>query len=308
MNSVRRLLSTPWTIGIMVVLRANSFGQDSGEPHAIPPGGFETPRAAFEAAAEAERKGDWGAEFDVYLPDDRNLVLARTVSLCELSLAGSDRDPGGELGELLKKAGAKLDSKGLAAFEDAELAAEAFASVNDARALWVSLRTWFEKHASPHEPSRFLGKLGEISDHGETASGVVDLVRGGQTVLWFQRVGKRWFVSPGAPRERINRELCRQALREIAKRVHRFWSEQHRWPRNLGELVIRPDDVKDWPEGGYLPSIAKDPWGGEFMLVVPGRDGTEFEVFAYGRDRKPGGEGVNLDSVESFEKPAPEKE
>ncbi len=45
-------------------------------------------------------------------------------------------------------------------------------------------------------------------------------------------------------------------------------------------------------EGGQVPS---DPWGREYVYLVPGADGEPFEIISYGADGEPGGEGENGD-------------
>ncbi|XHC26445.1 MAG: type II secretion system protein GspG [Phycisphaerales bacterium] len=40
-----------------------------------------------------------------------------------------------------------------------------------------------------------------------------------------------------------------------------------------------------------------DPWGNEFMLEYPGRDGKDFSIISYGADGQPGGEGEAADII-----------
>jgi general secretion pathway protein G len=53
---------------------------------------------------------------------------------------------------------------------------------------------------------------------------------------------------------------------------------------------------QNWKQGGYLErsSMPKDPWGNEYKYLNPGLRG-EIDVFSYGRDGAPGGEGVDAD-------------
>jgi general secretion pathway protein G len=52
----------------------------------------------------------------------------------------------------------------------------------------------------------------------------------------------------------------------------------------------------NWKQGGYLErsSVPKDPWGNEYRYLNPGLRG-EIDVFSYGRDGAPGGEGIDAD-------------
>jgi general secretion pathway protein G len=56
-----------------------------------------------------------------------------------------------------------------------------------------------------------------------------------------------------------------------------------------------------WRNGGYLEKgkVPKDPWGGDYLYLCPGVHG-EFDLFSYGPDGEPGGEGKNAD-INSWE-------
>jgi len=63
-------------------------------------------------------------------------------------------------------------------------------------------------------------------------------------------------------------------------------------------LWERPADVDAaaW-KGPYVQNEGqlKDPWGNEFMLLIPGRKNVDFDVVSYGSDAKDGGEGDETD-------------
>ena len=50
----------------------------------------------------------------------------------------------------------------------------------------------------------------------------------------------------------------------------------------------------NWPDNGYLARLPKDPWGRDYLYLVPGIHG-EFDVFSYGADGEPGGTGNDAD-------------
>lgn len=67
-------------------------------------------------------------------------------------------------------------------------------------------------------------------------------------------------------------------------------------------LWERPSDVPEesWNKGGpYVenPDALKDPWGRQFVLIIPGQYNAEFDIVSYGADGQPGGEGENADIV-----------
>lgn len=67
--------------------------------------------------------------------------------------------------------------------------------------------------------------------------------------------------------------------------------------QGLQALVKKPeagDIPRNWRPGGYLERLPKDPWGMDYQYLNPGIHG-EVDVFSYGADRKPGGEGFNAD-------------
>lgn len=51
---------------------------------------------------------------------------------------------------------------------------------------------------------------------------------------------------------------------------------------------------RNWKQGGYLENLPRDPWGGDYQYVYPGVRG-EYDVFSYGADNQPGGDGYNAD-------------
>lgn len=68
--------------------------------------------------------------------------------------------------------------------------------------------------------------------------------------------------------------------------------------QGLDALVNRPNDpnIRNWKTGGYLErsSIPNDPWGNPYQYLNPGNR-SEVDVYSFGRDGKPGGEGIDAD-------------
>ncbi len=46
--------------------------------------------------------------------------------------------------------------------------------------------------------------------------------------------------------------------------------------------------------GDYLERVPKDPWGNEYQYLSPGINGS-YDIYSFGKDGSPGGEGVNAD-------------
>ena len=65
-------------------------------------------------------------------------------------------------------------------------------------------------------------------------------------------------------------------------------------------LMERPSNITDdkW-KGPYLKNRDQllDPWGHEYILVLPGKRNADFDIVSYGADSKPGGDGDAADIV-----------
>jgi general secretion pathway protein G len=55
-----------------------------------------------------------------------------------------------------------------------------------------------------------------------------------------------------------------------------------------------PPTPNNWKSGGYVDRLPKDPWGNDYQYLNPGLHG-EIDVYSYGADGVPGGEGNNAD-------------
>ena len=67
--------------------------------------------------------------------------------------------------------------------------------------------------------------------------------------------------------------------------------------QGLQALVRKPESgniPRNWKSGGYLDRLPKDPWGNDYNYLNPGVHG-EIDVFSYGADGQPGGEGFDAE-------------
>ena len=67
--------------------------------------------------------------------------------------------------------------------------------------------------------------------------------------------------------------------------------------QGLEALVKNPETSplpRKWKEGGYLSRVSPDPWGRPYKYLCPGEHG-ELDLFSYGADGEPGGEGKDAD-------------
>lgn len=67
--------------------------------------------------------------------------------------------------------------------------------------------------------------------------------------------------------------------------------------QGLEALVKKPTSEpvpSAWRNGGYVQRLSDDPWGRHYQYLNPGEH-LEIDIFSYGADGKPGGEGINAD-------------
>jgi len=103
--------------------------------------------------------------------------------------------------------------------------------------------------------------------------------------------------------DRVTRANVTKAKVELASlrdAVNMFFVDHSFYPESLRDLVSQPADerIKDWPPNGYMPSIPLDPWGNEYIYVMPGLS-RSFEIICLGADGVEGGEGADAD-IESW--------
>lgn len=113
-------------------------------------------------------------------------------------------------------------------------------------------------------------------------------------VLLASLVGPKLFPKLGKGKQSAAKaqiSLIEQALDQFRLDVGRYPTTQE----GLNALVMNPG-VPKW-EGSYLrKGLPADPWDRPYQYTCPGSNG-EFDLFSYGRDGKPDGEGEDADVV-----------
>jgi general secretion pathway protein G len=82
-----------------------------------------------------------------------------------------------------------------------------------------------------------------------------------------------------------------------------FRLEMRRYPyEDEGLAVLRypptTEDAELWG-GPYLRQIPIDPWQEDYIYMSPGPEDLPYDIICYGRDKLPGGEGVDADIAAS---------
>jgi general secretion pathway protein G len=93
---------------------------------------------------------------------------------------------------------------------------------------------------------------------------------------------------------------AKQDIRAIGGALDLYKLDNYSYPstdQGIEALVSKPagePEARNWKQGGYLDRLPKDPWGDEYHYLSPGSHG-DVDIFSYGADRRPGGDGVNAD-------------
>ncbi|WP_374764932.1 type II secretion system major pseudopilin GspG [Yunchengibacter salinarum] len=95
-------------------------------------------------------------------------------------------------------------------------------------------------------------------------------------------------------------EKTRADIRTLEQAVEMYRLDMMRYPtadQGLEALVSQPDGLSNpqrYRPGGYIKRLPKDPWGNEYVYVIPGEHGP-FDILSHGADGARGGEGLNAD-------------
>ncbi len=93
---------------------------------------------------------------------------------------------------------------------------------------------------------------------------------------------------------------AKQDIRALEEAVKLYRLDNYQYPtteQGLDALVTRPADLADnanWKKGGYIERLYNDPWGRAYNYLSPGAQG-EIDIYTFGADGVPGGEGINAD-------------
>ena len=100
--------------------------------------------------------------------------------------------------------------------------------------------------------------------------------------------------------DEARRVAAKQDIGTIMQAMKLYRLDNGRYPtqeQGLRALIEKPTTepaTPNWKEGGYLERLPADPWGAQYQYLNPGVHG-EIDVFSYGADSKPGGDGNDAD-------------
>ncbi len=109
-------------------------------------------------------------------------------------------------------------------------------------------------------------------------------------------------IAPNVLGRRVpaQQQKVRTDLAALSSALDMYQLDNFNYPstdQGLQALISSPSpDLVAYPQGGYLrKNNIKDPWNRDYIYISPGQQGGEFDIFTYGRDGSPGGEGADLD-------------
>lgn len=91
--------------------------------------------------------------------------------------------------------------------------------------------------------------------------------------------------------DRAMGEKARADVAILSQAVEMFRLENLRYPNmDNGLEALLPDGDRQ----GYIKALPRDPWGNEYVYLIPGENGV-FDVMSLGADGRIGGEADNAD-------------
>jgi general secretion pathway protein G len=104
-------------------------------------------------------------------------------------------------------------------------------------------------------------------------------------------------VNVGGQTDKANITAAKSDLQAISQALDLYKLDNFRYPttdQGLEALVDKPDNARNWPEGGYLKKPPTDPWQNPYVYISPGVDGP-YDLYSMGADGAEGGEGPSGD-------------
>lgn len=108
-------------------------------------------------------------------------------------------------------------------------------------------------------------------------------------------VGPQMFKHLGGAKQKT----AKTQIEMLMAAMDAFRLDMDRYPTQQEGLEALSNSTGDesW-DGPYLKKgVPLDPWGKPYHYMIPGENGGEMDIFSYGRDDKPGGEGEDADVV-----------
>jgi general secretion pathway protein G len=107
-------------------------------------------------------------------------------------------------------------------------------------------------------------------------------------------VGPKYFAQVGKSEIKV----AKAQLVALDKALDQYRLDTGHYPsteQGLAALNAKPVDEAKW-DGPYLKkAVPMDPWGNPYIYKIPSEHGGEFDLYSYGKDGRPGGDGDAAD-------------
>lgn len=146
---------------------------------------------------------------------------------------------------------------------------------------------------------KYLGRNGNRQAPGRVFARGFTLVELLLVLVILALIGS--LVLPGiiGKAEGAKAKAAKSQLDRLSMAVESYYLDTGRTPESLEALIEDGGDAAGW-NGPYVKkSSLQDPWGREYVYQYPGEHG-DFDIYSYGADGSPGGEGTNAD-INSWE-------
>ena len=100
-------------------------------------------------------------------------------------------------------------------------------------------------------------------------------------------------ISNRAKLERVNSDI-----QTIEQTVRLYYAKFGKYPSQQDGLAILGPSSNSDPQAHFFDRIPKDPWGNEYVYLIPGVIGN-FDIISYGADGRPGGVRESADIIGS---------
>jgi general secretion pathway protein G len=98
-------------------------------------------------------------------------------------------------------------------------------------------------------------------------------------------------------------------MQKIEAAIAMYKLDTARYPtteQGLKALVVKPEGVRNWRQGGYLDKASVDPWGTPYKYRSPGLLGGDFDLYSVGPDGEEGGPDTDADNIGNRDVDTPE--
>jgi len=98
--------------------------------------------------------------------------------------------------------------------------------------------------------------------------------------------------------EKSELKVARAQIDALEKALDQYRLDTGHYPgteQGLNALMTKPASEARWAGPYMKKAVPPDPWGNPYQYRKPGQRAAEFDLFSFGKDGRPGGEGDAAD-------------